>query len=136
MEEIKFKGNRERDGKEVYGYYCLITPKDCKAVHYILRPSNSSQDVFVWEVVKADSVKQFIGETEGGGAYNVYDGDRLIANDGIIYTIQWCQWENGWRFYRPDGSQACEMGYPHEELRKMELVKEKDRMSIDGRPGW
>ena len=24
MEEIKFKGNRERDGKEVYGYYCFF----------------------------------------------------------------------------------------------------------------
>ena len=57
------------------------------------------------------------------------------SHDGTIYTIQWCQYENGWRFYRPDGSQAREMGYPHEELREMELVKEKDRMSIDGRPG-
>ena len=41
MEEIKFKGNRERDGKEVYGYYCIMPPSQYKAVHYILRPSNS-----------------------------------------------------------------------------------------------
>ena len=117
MEEIRFKGIDLETGKEVYGFYLSGRHE------YIITPTASFG--MVWQRIKTGSTKQFIGETDSGGAYNIYDGDKLIANDGTIYTIQWCQWENGWRFYWSDGSQAREMGYPHEELREMELVRRK-----------
>ena len=133
MKEIGFKGIDLETGEEIYGYYvALPDPYNIGELDYILTTNTNHEMMF--RRIKTGSAKQFIGETDAN-SYSVYDGDKLIDNKGDIYTIGWSQRENGWRFYSPNGTLAIVMGYPHEELREMELVKEKDEMSIDGRPG-